>query len=220
MTGSHDDQSLIEQCRAGKTEAFGILVRRYQDRLYPTILRLCGRAEDAHDLLQDTFLRAYEKLGRFQGESSFYTWIYRIAVNLSLSDRRKRRVPGRVAPAKGGETVETADASGRSDPSLPTQRAEEDALIQKALSELTPEFRSVVVLKDLDGLRYEEIADVLGIPVGTVRSRLHRARGELKERLRGVLDLPPAPADTPALTAPCPRLVVPHALLTPGRHEP
>src|SRR5512135_1824709 len=75
MSGSTDDQGLIEACRAGKTEEYGTLVRRYQDRLYPTVLRLTGCAEDAQDLLQETFLRAYEKLDRFQGESSFYTWV-------------------------------------------------------------------------------------------------------------------------------------------------
>ena len=92
MTGCNDDNSLIVACRAGRTEAFGVLVQRYQDRLYPTMLRLTGSADDALDLLQDAFLRAFEKLDRFQGESSFYTWVYRIAVNLALSGRRRRRV--------------------------------------------------------------------------------------------------------------------------------
>src|SRR5215210_6031696 len=91
MSGLVDDKCLIEACRAGKTEAFGVLVRRYQDRLYPTVLRLTGCADDAHDVLQDAFLRAYQKLGKFQGESSFYTWVYRIAINLALSGRRRRR---------------------------------------------------------------------------------------------------------------------------------
>ncbi len=216
MTGSHDDRFLIEQCRAGKTESFGTLVRQYQDRIYPTLLRLCGCAEDAQDLLQDTFLRAYEKLDRFHGDSSFYTWLYRIAVNLALSDRRKRRVPGRLAPAAGGEALDPAGDSAESDPSLPLQRAERDASIQRALNGLAAEFRSVVVLKDLDGLRYEEIAEVLGIPVGTVRSRLHRARAELRERLRGVVDVPPASMEASALTAPCPRLVAHHATIDAG----
>src|SRR3954470_8655811 len=91
MSGCLEDQCLIDACRAGKTEAFGVLVSRYQDRLYPTVFRLTGCAEDAQDLLQEAFLRAYEKLARFHGESSFYTWVYRIAINLALSDRRKRR---------------------------------------------------------------------------------------------------------------------------------
>ena len=217
MTGSHDDRFLIEQSRAGKSEAFGALVNRYQDRIYPTLFRLCGCPEDAQDLLQDTFLRAYEKLGRFHGDSSFYTWVYRIAVNLALSDRRKRRVAGRIAPATGGDIHEPASELEGSDPSLPLQHAERDASIQRALNGLAAEFRSVVVLKDLDGLRYEEIAEVLGIPVGTVRSRLHRARAELRERLRGVVDVPPASSmEAPALTAPCPRLVAHHATIDAG----
>jgi RNA polymerase sigma-70 factor, ECF subfamily len=184
MAGCNDDQSLIAACRAGRTDAFGILVQRYQDRLYPTVLRLIGCAEDAHDLLQDTFLKAYEKLGSFHGESSFYTWIYRIAVNLALSDRRKRKTTWRLREDRRGEPLDTIDDSRQTDPSLPAQQAERDALIQAALNELAPDHRAVVVLKDLDGLRYEEIAETLGVPIGTVRSRLHRARSELRERLR------------------------------------
>ena len=85
-----DDHSLVQECRAGHTEAFGTLVARYQERLYPTILRLLGSAEDAEDILQDAFVRAFQKLDQFQGDSSFYTWIYRIAVNLALSGYRRR----------------------------------------------------------------------------------------------------------------------------------
>jgi RNA polymerase sigma-70 factor (ECF subfamily) len=194
MTGRNDDLCLIEACRAGQVEAFGVLVRRYQDRLYPTLLRLTGCAEDAHDLLQDAFLRAFEKLGRFHGDSSFYTWIYRIAVNLALSDRRRRRVTRRLAEGPNGEAIDPPDDPNQSDPSLPLLRAERDDLVLEALNALAPDHRTVVVLKDLDGLRYEEIAEILGIPVGTVRSRLHRARGELRERLRAVLEEEPARA--------------------------
>src|SRR5437764_14380907 len=91
MSGCPDENRLIAACRDGKTEAFGVLVNRYQDRLYPTVFRVTGCAEDALDLLQEAFLRAYQKLDRFHGESSFYTWVYRIVINLALSDRRKRR---------------------------------------------------------------------------------------------------------------------------------
>jgi len=193
MTGCNDDQYLIAACRAGRTEAFGILVHRYQDRLYPTVLRLTGCAEDAHDLLQDAFLRAYEKLSGFQGESSFYTWVYRIAVNLALSDRRKRRRSAwRFLSVRQGEPVDPQDDPKQTDPSLPLERAERDGQIQEALNSLAPDHRAVVVLKDLDGLRYEEIAATLGVPIGTVRSRLHRARCELRERLRGLVEEIPA----------------------------
>ena len=184
MSGCTDDRGLIEACRAGKTEAYGILVRRYQDRLYPTVLRLTGCAEDAQDLLQETFLRAYQKLNRFHGESSFYTWVYRIAVNLALSRRRRRRPtlwPGDRPSDPAGDPRET-------DPSLPLERAERDRMIQDALDSLAHDHRAVVVMKEFDGLRYEEIGEVLGIPVGTVRSRLHRARCELRDRLRLLID--------------------------------
>lgn len=196
MSGSDDDLALIEACRAGRVEAFGELVGRYQDRLYPTALRLTGRPEDALDLLQDAFLRSFEKLDRFRGVSSFYTWVYRIMVNLALSGRRRRKARPRPA---GGETVERLDPpdpSEHADPTGPIQRAERDARIQAALDALAPDFRAVVVMKEFDGLRYEEIAATLGVPVGTVRSRLHRARLELKDRLQGLVD--PADAPSPA----------------------
>src|SRR6478609_9201178 len=97
MARTDDDLDLVAASRSGDAESFGALVRMYQDRLYPTLLRLTGSAEDARDLLQDAFLRAFEKLDRFHGESSFYTWVYRIAVNLTLSDRRRRRPPVRLS---------------------------------------------------------------------------------------------------------------------------
>jgi RNA polymerase sigma-70 factor (ECF subfamily) len=187
MIGRDDDQSLVRACRAGDRDAFGVLVRRYQDRLFSTALRLTGRAEDAHDLLQDAFFRAYQKLGHFHGDSSFYTWVYRITVNLALSGRRKRRP---VAEATS-RAMDVADESGLTDPALPLERAERDHRIQAALDDLGDDHRAVVVMKDLDGLRYEEIAAILGVPVGTVRSRLHRARCELRERLRGLVEESP-----------------------------
>jgi RNA polymerase sigma-70 factor (ECF subfamily) len=188
MFGCHDDKSLIEACRAGNTEAFGFLVSRYQDRLYPTIFRLTGCAEEAHDLLQDAFLRAFEKLERFQGESSFYTWVYRIAVNLALSGRRRRRPVLRLNHDVGGSSLDPTYDPAESDPSAPLERAERDRLIQDALNALAADHRAVVVMKEFDGLHYEEIAAMLGIPVGTVRSRLHRARCELRDRLRTLID--------------------------------
>src|SRR5262249_38611457 len=119
MSGCATDHSLVQACRAGQTEAFGALVRRYQDRLYPTVLRLVGSAEDAEDVLQDTFVRAFEKLDQFQGESSFYTWVYRIAVNLALSGYRRQRVrlghrPQSTLPAPG--CAELPDLSPEADP--------------------------------------------------------------------------------------------------------
>lgn len=188
MSACIDDQSLIDACLAGKTEAFGVLVRRYQDRLYPTVLHLTGCAEDAHDLLQEAFLRAYEKLGRFHGDSTFYTWIYRIAVNLALSSRRRRRPVGLLVEVAPGSVADPCIDPRETDPSLPVLRDERDRIIKEALDSLAADHRAVVVMKEFDGLRYEEIGAVLGIPVGTVRSRLHRARVELRQRLRSLID--------------------------------
>jgi RNA polymerase sigma-70 factor (ECF subfamily) len=160
-------------------------VRRYQDRLYATVFRLTGCAEDALDLLQEAFLRAYQKLDRFNGESSFYTWVYRIAINLALSSLRKRRrsafAPAPIDPSDERER-------GGDDPVQALERRERDQRIQQALDALAPDHRTVVVMKEFDALRYEEIGAILGIPVGTVRSRLHRARCELRERLRDLVD--------------------------------
>ena len=192
MSRCLDDHSLVKACRAGQTEAFGALVQRYQDRLYPTILRLVGSAEDAKDVLQDTFLRAFEKLDQFQGDSSFYTWVYRIAVNLALSGHRRHRVRSMLRyrgerPVSRGE--DPADESADADPTSSLERAEREQIVEAALDQLCPDHRAVVVLKDFDGRRYEEISAILDIPVGTVRSRLHRARCELRDRLRSLVDL-------------------------------
>jgi RNA polymerase sigma-70 factor (ECF subfamily) len=184
MSGHPEDDRLIEACRSGKTEAFGVLVRRYQDRLYPTVFRLTGCAEDAHDLLQEAFLRAYQKLDRFHGESSFYTWVYRIAINLALSNLRKRRHAASGVPMP----IDPPGDRGEDDPARSLLRAERDEQIQQALDALAPDHRTIVVMKEFDALRYEEIGAILGIPVGTVRSRLHRARLELRQRLRGLID--------------------------------
>lgn len=187
MFGRQDDQSLIDACRAGRTEAFGVLVSRYQDRLYPTILRLAGCAEDTQDLMQEAFLLAFQKLDRFHGDSSFYTWVYRIAVNLTLSGHRRRRAAARWRDEVRGQTLELACDPRENDPSAPLERGERDRAIQDALSALAPEHRAVVVMKEFDGLHYDEIAAMLGVPVGTVRSRLHRARCELRDRLQSLV---------------------------------
>lgn len=188
MTATDDDNTLIDACRLGKTEAFGVLVKRYQDRLYPTVLRLTGCADDACDLLQDAFLRAYEKLDRFNGGSSFYTWVYRIAVNLALSDYRRKRTGIRQREDRLRLSAEATAESKGDDPSAPLERAERDRMIQQALDALAPDHRAVVVMKEYDDLRYEEIGTILGVPVGTVRSRLHRARCELRDRLRSLVE--------------------------------
>ena len=184
---SADDQCLIAQCLDGDTAAFGELVRRYQDRLYNTVYRLVGNAEDAQDVVQDAFLHAYQSLDGFKGDSLFFTWLYRIAVNTAISHKRRQRVLLRIDSGRNGAaSVQPLDDSESSRPGEALERAEQEQRIQHALSRLSPEHRAVLVLKDMEGRKYEAMADILGVPIGTIRSRLHRARAELRELLEKV----------------------------------
>jgi len=179
-----DDQCLIAQCLDGNTVAFGELVRRYQDRLYNTVYRLIGNAEDAADVVQDAFLNAYQSLDGFKGDSQFFTWLYRIAVNTAISQKRKQRVLLSIdAGRNGATTVQPLDESEYGRPGHALERAEQDRRVHRALQQLSAEHRAVLILKDMEGQKYEEMADVLGVPIGTIRSRLHRARAELRELL-------------------------------------
>jgi RNA polymerase sigma-70 factor (ECF subfamily) len=181
---SADDNRLITECREGNTAAFGELVSRYQDRLFNTVLRLVDNAEDARDVVQEAFLHAYQSLNSFKGDSLFFTWIYRIAVNTAISARRKQRHVLRIQP--GGEeknTIDPLDPSETNRPGHQIEMAEEERQVQEALRKLSTEHRAVLVMKDMEGMKYEEIAEVLGVPVGTIRSRLHRARLEIRDLL-------------------------------------
>jgi RNA polymerase sigma-70 factor (ECF subfamily) len=181
---SADDHRLIAECLGGQSAAFGELVRRYQDRLYHTAYRLVGNAEDAQDVVQEAFLSAYQSLGSFKGDSLFFTWLYRIAVNTAISLKRKRRVVISInSGPEQASVVEPSDPSELSRPGHALEKSEEERRIQQALSRLSPEHRAVLVLKEMEGQKYETMAEVLGVPIGTVRSRLHRARLELREIL-------------------------------------
>ncbi len=182
---SVEDRQLIAECLKGRTEAFGELVRRYQDRLYNAVFRLINGAEDAQDVVQEAFLSAYQALEGFKGKAGFFTWLYRIAMNEAISLKRKQRV---AAPLKRhhDEDAQPEDRSAFSRPGEAVERAEEEQKLQQALARLSPEHRSALVLKDLEGLKYEEIAEAMQVPIGTIRSRLHRARVELREILEGL----------------------------------
>lgn len=181
---SADDRRLITECLEGDTDAFGILVRRYQERLYNTVYPLVDNAEDAQDVVQEVFLNAYQSLDAFKGDSQFFTWVYRIAVNTAISHKRKKRVAVSIDAVRNGEPgIEPPDPSERSRPEHALERAEEEGRVRRALSRLSPEHRAVLVLKDMEGQKYEAMAELLRVPVGTIRSRLHRARLELRELL-------------------------------------
>ncbi len=182
---SGDEQRLIEQCRKGQTAAFGELVRRYQDRLFNTVYRLVDSTEDAQDVVQEAFLHAYQSLDRFKGDAQFFTWLYRIAVNSAISLQRKQRSTVRLSVDRGGQgsVPEPHDVSEFSQPDQALERADEERRIQSALNRLSAEHRAVLILKDLEDQKYETMAEILQVPIGTIRSRLHRARLELREVL-------------------------------------
>jgi RNA polymerase sigma-70 factor (ECF subfamily) len=182
---SADDHRLIADCLQGRTAAFGELVCRYQDRLFNTVFRLLDSAEDAQDVVQEAFLSAYQSLDSFKGDSQFYTWLYRIAFNTAISLKRKQRVvlSMHTAREEGGD-VEPLDVSEYSQPEHALEKAEEERRIQLALGRLSPEHRAVLIMKDMEGQKYETMAEVLQVPIGTIRSRLHRARLELRELLQ------------------------------------
>ena len=182
---SGDDDRLIADCLKGQTAAFGELVHRYQDRLFNTVFRLVDSAEDAQDVVQEAFLHAYQSLDRFKGESQFFTWLYRIAVNSAISLKRKQRIVVSLHVDREGQggVPEPHDVSELSQPDLVLERADEERRIQAALNRLSPEHRAVLILKDLEDQKYETMAEILQVPIGTIRSRLHRARLELREVL-------------------------------------
>jgi len=188
VSESAEDSRLIQECLQGRAEAYAELVRKYQDRLYNTVHRLVGNAEDARDLVQDAFIQAYRSLDRFHGDSAFYTWLYRIAVNAAISHKRRHRVMVSFDAGGQGSSFEPADDALQSDPSGRMEQDDRDRQVREALDGLPSEYRAVLVMKEIDGYKYETIAQMLDCPIGTVRSRLHRARLELRERLRHLME--------------------------------
>lgn len=179
------DRELIDATLRGDSAAFGALVRRYQDRLLSAVVHVSGSRDEAEDVVQEAFVQAYLKLTSFAGGSSLYTWLYRIAFNTAISRRRKRR----------GGALEQARDLGGSEPTDETEPAEDRllrkeraAVVQRALAQLPDDFRTVLVLREMEGCDYDTIAQILDLPIGTVRSRLHRARLQLKIELTAVLE--------------------------------
>jgi len=181
----NDDARLIDETLAGHSAAFGELVKKYQDRLYNTVVYVAGNAEDAREVVQDAFVQAFVKLDTFQGSSTFYTWLYRIAFNVAASRRRRRRPA--LSVEHGRETSGEEPIDGGDNPTECLERKECCRQVRRAMDRLSEEHRMVVVLREIDGCCYETIAQILKLPVGTVRSRLHRARLRLKEELKEVL---------------------------------
>ena len=178
------DNRLVSRTLAGDDEAFEDLVRFYYDRLRALVFHHLHREDELDDALQDIFLKAYKALPRFRKRSNFYTWLFRIASNYCIDRLRKRRLE--LVSLDGAEGRDAIEAQLPSSPDSPeesytrTQRVE---LVRKALGQLDPIYQNILVLRELEGLSYEEIVQSLGIGIGTVKSRLARARGELKKVL-------------------------------------
>ncbi len=178
MTGV-DDTNSINRFRNGDVSGFEELVRRYQDRIYNLCRYMIQDAHDAQDAAQDAFLKAYRNLNAFKPDASFYTWLFRIAVNTCLDYKKKAR-PAQLED----ESLVDGLASAERSPEERYQSKEIGLAIQAALGKLPQHLRAAVVLKEMEDLSYEEIAETLQISIGTVKSRISRAREELRRLLR------------------------------------
>ncbi|MCE9580927.1 MAG: sigma-70 family RNA polymerase sigma factor [Planctomycetes bacterium] len=188
---ANGDADLIRRAQRGEGDAYGQLVVKYQDLVYNAVYRMIGREDQAKDIAQEAFVKGWRALGSFEGRAQFGTWIYRIAINACISDRRglKRRKATSLSGGPGGDDEEGGLDVADDAPEPPEQVVDNEKvrIVQEAIGELDHEFRTMIVLRDMEGRPYEEIAEVLNVPVGTVRSRLHRARQALKDKLKGKL---------------------------------
>ncbi len=183
----HPDVALVERVRGGDVSAYDTLVRKYDRQIFRIAQHVTQNREDAEDAMQDAFLKAYEKLDQFQGNSKFYTWLVRIAVNESLMRLRKRRTGKMVSIDEDVETEEGSVprdlADWAPDPEQNYNQAELGEILRKTIQGLPQGFRIVFVLRDVEGLSTEETAETLGLSIPAVKSRLLRARLQLRERL-------------------------------------
>jgi len=182
------DADVVQRARAGDHAAFRVLVERYQGRAYRLALRVLRDEDQAQDVVQDAFLKVYGSLDRFEGRSSFYTWLYRIVMNLCLDRKRRDRSDREVEwdeETAGGSLADPTGADlAQSGPEAEVERSELRTCVTRAIETLPEDARRAIQLREIDGLSYKEIAEALGIPKGTVMSRLYYARRRLQEALR------------------------------------
>lgn len=183
-----DDFALVQRCQRGELDAYEVLVMRYQQRIYNVIYGIVRNAGDAEELCQEAFVKAWRSLKNFKGDSSFYTWIYRIATNLGIDKKRRAARHGTVgfddALKSDDDPVADTLASKEVTPRKHAERGELRAAIDAAIEKLSPEHRAVFVLYELEGMDYKDIAKKVGCSLGTVMSRLHYARLNLQKMLK------------------------------------
>ena len=186
MTASDTDQQLVQRAQRGDLRAFDLLVLKYQGRIAALVSRYVSDAGEVEDVTQEALIKAYRALGKFRGDSAFYTWLYRIAANAA-----KNHLVAKGRRPKVGATIE--DAEGFDEGGMLSESASPEALamggelaevVESALNALPDELKAALMLREFDGLSYDDIADVLGCPVGTVRSRIFRAREAIDQRVK------------------------------------
>ncbi len=193
ITVETEDIDLVKRCQNGDTKAYNELVTRYRGKAYAMIYNMVRNEQDAWDLAQDGFLKAWKSIASFRGQSAFYTWLYRIMTNVTIDWLRKKQIQGGTEFDDSLEltNVEPGSVTMPKAELLPDEKmanAEIRKRIDAALEKLTPEHRAVIVMKEIDGLQYNEIADALGCSLGTVMSRLFYARKKLQTLLRDVYE--------------------------------
>ena len=185
---------LVKRCQRGDSRAFDELVTRYRTRIFGMIYNMVHNEQDAWDLAQDSFLKAWKSIKRFRGKSSFYTWIYRIVMNVTIDHMRKKQIKGGGAEFDDAIQLKEIEPAARTAPkadALPFERMERSELRQKidnAIAQLTPEHRAVILMKETEDMQYHEIAEALGCSIGTVMSRLFYARKRLQNLLKDVYE--------------------------------
>jgi RNA polymerase sigma-70 factor (ECF subfamily) len=179
-----EENQLIDQALAGDRAAFTCLVEQNQDRLFASMLQVTGSPDEAEEVVQDAFIRAFIKLDTFKRNSQFFTWLYRIAFNSALTRRRRRRANVSLDQSREQGGMEVADKGDAVDE--PMLRRERVDMVRQALQTLTEEHRAILVLREMQEHSYEDIAEILEISIGTVRSRLSRARHQLKLQLEAM----------------------------------
>jgi RNA polymerase sigma-70 factor (ECF subfamily) len=185
------DKELVRRVQKGDRRAFDLLFSRYQHKILNLVSRYLRDREDVEDVTQEAFIKAFRALPRFRGESAFYTWLYRIAINTAKNHlvSRSRRPPGIDIDVEDAEFMDGADVLRESEnPEAALARDELSAEIDQAISQLPDDLRSAVTLREFDGLTYEQIAEIMDCPVGTIRSRIFRAREAIDTRLEPLLN--------------------------------